>query len=226
LRLAFGFTTLHPADDERGRFAICRTTGCLSHVRTCHFLTRDAGRHVLDVWQRLLAVAENCAFTDCPHCGWPSASRLFIPPMTSADASLSARRQTAYYMYAPATLAAYDVGWHALDAWQRFLVVAEGCAFTDSSHRGWSSTARLFLSADDERGRLAICRMTGGLSSDAPDILAVCDAGRHALEVWQRLLVLKRAGAFIDWPHCDCPSTARLFIQPMTSADASPSAGR
>jgi hypothetical protein len=62
------FTTLAPADDERGRFAICPTIGWLSNVRTCHFSIRDVGRHVLDVWQRLLAVVVNHAFTDCPHC--------------------------------------------------------------------------------------------------------------------------------------------------------------
>jgi hypothetical protein len=64
-RQIFDCTTLHPADDEHGRVAICRTIPCLSHVRTCHFGSLDAGRDVLHAWQWLLALAESCAITDC-----------------------------------------------------------------------------------------------------------------------------------------------------------------
>jgi hypothetical protein len=88
--LAFDCTALSLADDERGRLAICQTTGWLSHVRTCHFSICDVGRHVLDVWQRLLAVGVNHAFTDCPHCDRPSTARLFLLPMTSGDVLQSA----------------------------------------------------------------------------------------------------------------------------------------
>jgi hypothetical protein len=90
-RVVFGFTTLPPADDERGRHAIFPTIGWLSHVRTCHFSIREAGRYVLDVWQRLSVVVSH-AFSDCPHCDWPSTARLFLRPMTSTDALQSVRR--------------------------------------------------------------------------------------------------------------------------------------
>jgi hypothetical protein len=54
-----------PADDERGRFAICQMTGCLSHVRTRHVgqAVCDTGGHALYAWRRLVAVAESSAFT-------------------------------------------------------------------------------------------------------------------------------------------------------------------
>jgi hypothetical protein len=94
-----------PADDERERLVICRTIGCFSHVRTCHFGGCDTGRYALYVWQRLSAVGREPLPTARAVVGLrfhDSSSQ----PMTSGNALLSARRQTAHRMYAPATLGA------------------------------------------------------------------------------------------------------------------------
>jgi hypothetical protein len=63
-------------------------------------------------------------------------------------------------------------------------------AFADCPHGCWRSASRLFLPADDERGRLAICRTIGWLSHVRTCPFEGCDAGRQALYAWQRLLAV------------------------------------
>jgi hypothetical protein len=153
LRLTFDLTTLHPADDERGRFAICQTTGWLSHVRTCHF----------GGLRRWSACAERLA------------------------AALGGGRELCFHRL-PALRLAFD--------------------------------CTTLSPADDERERLAICHAIGWLSHVRTCHFSTCDVGRHVLGVWQRRLVVVANHAFADCAHCGRPSTARLFLQPMTSANA------
>jgi hypothetical protein len=84
-----------PADGECERFAICRRTGCLSHVRICHFTAWDAGRHALEVWQRFLALAESRAFADCADAPYVGRDSLGNGSLESGSFALQCRTHLA-----------------------------------------------------------------------------------------------------------------------------------